>query len=268
MTEKKSITQEAPPVSSLPAVDFDKPDFENFITQKGYDVWHEKAIKCPCRNDSSGAHQPLSSCDNCAGSGWLFINRTKTKMVLHSMNMQTKYLQWSIDKVGTVSITARDIDKLAEMDRITVLDGETIYTETVHPIIHEKKLFAFLSYDIIAVEFAFIFEGPKKKLKRLFEGSDFIIDNNKILLDKKFLPKKDEKFNVSLRYTHRPTYHILDIPRDAMVTDVEMGAGRESVQMPIHGIGRRAHYVPDFDNLEGSRVFDNSTVDYPKGCKI
>lgn len=265
--EKTSITQDAPDISALPAVDFNKDDFETLLLQKGYNILLEKAIKCPCRGDSSAAHQPLSNCDNCGGSGWIFINRTKTKMVLMSMSHQTKYSEWSEQKLGTVSISARDIDRLGEMDRLTVLDGETTFTEVIHPKDFEGTLFCFTAYEIITLQFAFLFKDAKTKLTVLHEGIDFTLENSKLILDKKY--KRDLDINgksIGLRYIHRPVYHVLDLVRDVMVTDIEGEGGRKPIQMPIHAMGRRAHYIPDLENLEGARVFDNSTVEYPVKC--
>ncbi len=271
--EKSSVVQQAPVITTV-GVDFDKPEFENLIYQKGYDVWHEKALKCGCRSNSTGGHQAQSDCQNCGGSGWFFINRTQTKMVLHSMNLQTKFLQWTEAKIGTVSISCMDVDKLGRMDRITVLQGESIYTETIHPVIYDDKLFAFLAYDILEIEkdkqgnsFVFMFQGSGKAHKLLKEGTDFTVESNKILLNKKYFSKKDVNYSIALRYKHRPVYHVWDIPRDAMVTDVYVGDSREPVQMPLHAIGMRVHNISDFDNLEGSRTIDNSTVSYPKPCK-
>ncbi len=267
LTPKPSVTQSAPDISTTPAVDFNKDDFEDLIQQKGDDVYHEKAIRCACRTRNSGGHQALSDCKNCRGSGWIFINRTQTKMVLSSMSYQTKYAQWSEQKLGTVNITARDVDKLGEMDRITVLQGETVFSETVHPVFEEGQLFSFTAYDIVKLEFAFMFKNSQSKLILLQEGTDFTLVDNKILLNKN---KNEDAYNISLRYVHRPTYHVIDLTRDAMITDIASSDGkRNPTQMPIHGVGRRAHYVPDAPNLDGTGVFDNSTVQYTNvACKV
>lgn len=267
MNVKPSITQPAPSIENLPFADFKKDEFETLIQQKGYNVWHESAIKCPCRGDSESGHQPLSDCGNCGGSGWLFINRTKTKMVLHSMNNQTKNSEWSLEKLGTVSITARDVDEIGEMDRITVIEGESFYTENCLPNLVQGKIFSFLAYEPINIKFVFLFTKSTEPLTILRDGFDFTIDKNKIILDnkfKKYLTQDTEddlnRLKISLRYTHRPVYHVLDIPRDVMLTNLDPILPQEVIKMPIHAIGRRAHYVPGVEDLRNGTLFDNSTV--------
>lgn len=257
-----SITQEAPAISNVPVVDFDKQKFDSLIDQKGYTCLLESSISCPCRQTSAAGHQPLSSCLNCGGTGWVFINKTKTKMIMHSMNNNTKFSEWSEEKIGTVSITTKDDAKLGFMDKVTVLDGESYYTETVHIKEYEGKLFSFVGYDIVSLLFCFLFKGPKEKLTLLREGIDFTVETNKIVFNKKFKKtlKLDEKFNIGIRYSHRPVFHVIDLPRDVMVTDIRNGVSVDSVKMPIHGIGRRAHYIAAFENLYGERLFDNSTI--------
>ena len=257
-----SITQEAASFSELPSVNFEKSKFDDLINLKGYTVLLESSISCPCRQTSAGGHQALSDCLNCGGTGWVFINKSKTKMILHSMNNNTKFSEWSEEKIGTVSITTKDTDELGFMDKITVLDGQSYFTETIHAKEFDGILFSFTAYDVMEMKFAFLFKSAKEKLILLREGIDYTVNTNKIILDKKY--KKtltpDSKFNIGIRYTHRPVFHVIDLPIDIMVTEIINGDKKDVVKMPVHGIGRRAHYIAAFENLYGERLFDNSTI--------
>ena len=96
------ITTPPANVDTTTRVDFNKPSFEKLIYQKGLDVVWEQAIHCPCKDDEA-ANQGLSSCKNCGGTGWVFINPEETKMIIHSMNLNTRYKEWSMEKLGSKS---------------------------------------------------------------------------------------------------------------------------------------------------------------------
>jgi len=259
---KQVQIQEAPNLISTPDVYFKKNEFEAAIFKQGYDVILEKALRCPCK--SHGADN-LSNCKNCGGSGWLFINPIKTKALIHSQNQSTKFKEWSEENVGNANITVRDVDRLAFMDRVTVLQGESIHTQTAYPNKYKNILFSFLDYKPKEVTEVFLFSSANDKLILLQENVDYTIDDMKIILNNDF--SMIENLTISLRYIHAPQYHIIDVRRDVMVsTTFEVGFGKTKSQMPISAIGRRAHYVLDKQNFNSDLIFDNSYKE--ETCKI
>jgi hypothetical protein len=52
---------------------------------------------------------------------------------------------------------------------------------------------------------------------------------------------------------------VIDLPRETMQSPSQWGPlDTELVSnMPIHGIGRRSHYVLDAQNYDGTRVLNN-----------
>jgi len=250
-------SQAAPALAGQPQVNFNKDSFEAVIYQKGYRVYHDKAIKCPCKVQAT---DNLSDCHNCGGSGWVFYNRVSTRMILHSMNLDTQYKEWSEETLGTVNITARDVDKIAYMDRITVIDAQTLFSEVIYPKKHKGLRYATATYDILSIEDVFLFAGSKNKLTRLIEGTDYTLNENAIQLDAKYDNYKSTC--VALRYIHSPTYHVIDMPRDTMDSPIKNLSGiPEDKLMPISAVGRRAHYVLDAQNYNGDYLFDNSYID-------
>lgn len=245
-------------------VDLVKMDFETLIQNKGYDVYHEKAVKCPCHVKNDG--NPLSNCRNCGGSGWVFINKVETRMVLMGINIDTKFKEWSEEKLGTVKVSARDCDQLAFMDRITVIDGEVTTSQVIYPRLIDGSMRAKTIYSIKEVQEIFSYNGPDQKLRLLTEGAagDYTIENNILVLSEEF--NDVENLSISVRYTHAPQFHIIDLQRETMVTrvkDKENGGSDIDVLMPISAVARRTHYVLDEQNFTGDYLFDNT---YDPGC--
>lgn len=256
---KNIFTQPAPDLTGKPRVDFNKGDFEALIEQKGYDVFIEKAFRCPCGSKDTGT-QPLSSCKNCGGSGYAFINKIDTRLVLHSMNLETKFREWSKENLGTVSVTGRDIEDLGYMDRITVVDAISVFNQVVYPFIYDDsgtdRLTAFTIYDIKEIEDIFLFVSSSAKYQRLALTTDYTFEYNKIIFNSSFNSLTNPQMTV--RYKHSPQFHIIDFPRETMNTFVTVGGKEQSVRMPIHAVARRSHYVLDAENFVGDRVLDNS----------
>jgi hypothetical protein len=90
--EKTPITQTPPSLIQKPEVNMVKSDFDALIEQKGYDVYHDHGVKCPCSSKEGVPAQ--SSCQNCGGAGWFYINRVKTWLVFLSLNANTKLITW------------------------------------------------------------------------------------------------------------------------------------------------------------------------------
>lgn len=251
---KSSITQTPPDLGGQAQVSLNKSTFEAVIYQKGYNVYHDKATKCPCKVQSS---DNLSSCRNCGGLGWVFFNRTKTKMILHSMNLDTQYKDWSEQTLGTVNISASDKDKLGYMDRIIVRDAQTMFSEIIYPQKWQGSKYAFTTYDVVSAETVFMFAGAEQKLKVLQLGVDYNINNNIFTMSARYLDVED--ITISIRYIHAPMYHVIDMPRDTMVHDVRNPSGIfETKVMPTSAVGRRAHYVLDMQNYTADYIHDNT----------
>lgn len=260
---KPIISQTPPNLNGQARADLRKRDFDAAVWNKGYDVYLDKALRCPCRNKND--HQALSSCKNCGGSGWVYLNRYKTKMVLQAMNLDTKFKEWSEERLGTVKITSLTQDELSFMDRITVIDGHSIVNDVIYPVNYFGELRARVNYEIQEIDEIFLFESTGVKLKRLVEATDYeiLLDAN----DKKTnLLKFNAQYNqmadmtVSIRYQYAPQFHVLDVTRQVMATqEVNKSTGGDIVtQMPISAMGRRSHYVLDEQNYTNDFLLDNN----------
>lgn len=270
-----SNSDSSSPIASTPIstvgkgrVDIIKSDFDALVQQKGYDVYHDKAHKCPCRNVSD--NQANGSCRNCAGVGWLFTNRTETRMVIQSQSIETKYKEWSLEKTGTARITAFNETKLTYMDRVIVRNALMVNSENLHFKLHsDGKYRSYCRFNIKAVDIAYLYISPTEKLTVLTDQDYTIKDGQWIeltdeivatvgLIDTEVLP------TVSIRYEHHPQYHIWDITRQVIesyeLTKSEDLERDKSMKFPTSAIGRLADDVLDQENFNEDYLFDNSFI--------
>ena len=242
------------PTAGKGRVDLVKSDFDAAIENKGLPVYLDRVVWCPCRRVAD--RQPLSSCKNCGGSGYVYINRFKTTMMVQAMNVSTKFKDWSEEKVGTVRITARDEDNIAFMDRITVIGVEMISSQVIFPKEFYGEVKGKLIYEIKSIQEIFTFEADSKKLVKLEINADYTIDGNVLNFNSRF--STWENFTVTVRYKHEPSFHVIDMVRDSMTTKILSASGETSVEMPVSAVGRRSHYVLDEQNYSGDYLLDNS----------
>ncbi|MBJ7437024.1 MAG: hypothetical protein JHC54_15370 [Acinetobacter sp.] len=254
--------------STFDPVSFNRNDFNSLIWHKGYDVFIERAVKCPCKSKGGDSH--LSSCLNCGGTGWFFINKKRTKMVLSSMSVKTQYRDYGEQSIGKVTVTAMSSDDIAHMDRITVIDGTSIFSQVVYPKTltqDSSKIVVSCVYEIIEIIDCFVFRAANQSLLRI---TDVQISSNKILLNPSLLTTYGDDLTVSIRYKHRPTYHLVDISREIMNSqsiDVVNNQKEQSAKFPLHAVADRAHYIfpsMSYYSSNGAKIgdlFDNSYED-------
>jgi len=263
----KTVAYQTPPSQVNPKVGWRVDDFEELIQSQGYDAYIDRAMRCPCADKSTG--QALSTCKNCLGKGWFFINRVETRLIAQHMDSKKRYENWSEINRGTASITTKGSDKLGFMDRIILTQLEENYSEILRPVIFDNELIAYSVYEPIQIIDMFLFVSDIDKLISLSEN-DYTIDKNKIVFDKTLLDKVDiTEFNVTevpmsitIRYSHFPVYHVIDVNRELMKV-------RESTfcsyndeklkQMPINVLARKAHFIFDAQTF-GEESLENTVI--------
>jgi len=253
---------------------FSQNAFDGAVDSKGYTVTIEKAIRCPCVVLGTGQGNP--SCLSCGGSSWFFISKRKTVGLVQSMNKETKYQQWSETQRGTAKISLKGIDQVAFMDRVTVLEVESIFTQNaVMRRSSTNQLFAFLFYRPKEIEYIYAFTAVDSQ-PRLVDSTKYTVEDDHIIFDSSLssLMNTDTLGEVycmlGIRYKHNPTYHVIDILRETVKTfssddtpvilpeqnPIEDLAVKEP--MPIYAVGRKVHFMFDSPNLSGESLFDNT----------
>lgn len=250
-------------VENRPKSNFRKEGFDTLIDQKGYPVYIDKATKCPCADLKS--REAIPQCRNCGGSGWIFYNRIDTKAIIHSMNKDTKFKEWSQELIGTGSFTTYSENRVTFMDRVTLKEGISIHSEILFISQYDDDSIwrARLRYPAISVQSLFLFQDPDQPLILLNLHQHYTLDNNQIftlttageaLINGIQYPK------FSIRYVHRPEYLVIDIPRHTMITYAKDPQDKIEgfLEMPIHAVIRLLHYSMDKDSNDGTYLFDNS----------
>jgi len=233
-----------------PRADFEKNDFENLLYQKGREVIHEKALVCPCKSESTNH---LSNCNNCGGSGWVFINPKQTRMLITNVSVTNDYKPWSEEARGTINVTSQVKDTVSFMDRITLIDGESIHNEVLTFNLIEGKLVSFSAYPIkhILVSCLFISsdEGLQDLPIELFTSGP----RNKVQISTDILPADVSQIMVSIKYYFSPSYCIIEFKRETMQSYKYQEGFELNQSLPVASLARRTHYE--------LRPVENVTID-------
>lgn len=167
-----------PNLVAKPVVNFTVEEHDAMVWNKGYEVIIESAVKCPCRTKDN---DHLSICENCLGVGWVFINATQDRAIMSSINFDTKYKEWSAEKLGTISVSLMRRSYLSYMDKITVVDSNVRQSEVLYPKKFNDNYFSYTIYDIQSVEEIFRFISPTQALQKLELDIDYTFGGNKVL---------------------------------------------------------------------------------------
>lgn len=255
LADKTIITQALSPTNK-PVPRFFESDFRDAIIRQGYDVIHERAIKCSCKGRNS---EHLSDCKNCGATGWIYVNPTKTRMVVQSMSLNPKYESWGVYGAEVSSVTALPEDKLSYMDKVTVLGAVSEHSEALHTSIltqgQQQTKYVYTVYNILDIYFVGLFVDSNTKLTKLEENVDYTFSGNKVIFTNENLI---ENSSVSIRYSHNPAYYIQEMVRDTMQVNLLKGRIEEKVMMPIHARAKRIDLFKDRENFSGDRLLDNS----------
>lgn len=272
MDTKKSIitdrvvSHQTPPTPTLFNVGWDVDRFEKLIQSQGYDALIERAMRCPCADKTSG--QALSTCKNCGGRGWFFVDRTETRLIAQHMDSKKRYENWSEVNYGTASITTRGIDKLGFMDRIILTQLEEYFSEIIRPTLYDDSIIAYPIYEPLVITNMYLFASDTEKLVPVDSSMYTVIGNRiefnvgiKDLIDVITL-RGNIPINISMRYSHYPVYHVVDVNRELMKVREGKFCSYDDThlrQMPINVIARKAHFI--FDSQQyGETIYDNSIV--------
>jgi hypothetical protein len=266
-SQKQVIKQPIPSLKSIYG-DFDKPEVDGLVRDRGYTVLFEKSYRCPCKSKEA-THQNV--CKNCGGTGLIFVNPTKTQMIITGIVADGKlndssWIDWGFMDTGAVMITALSENKLAWMDRITILTATAEHSQILYPTLtdDQTQLFAYTKYDIVSVDYIGLFVSVDEPLKKLELDVDYTFRDNVLLLDDQYKDLSDP--SLTIRYIHRPVFHVIDVLRESLTsTKHSLGQGLQQLTLPIKALGKRAHLIKDVENFNGDRLLDNSWL--PNECE-
>jgi len=253
---KKIIPTTPPNLVGIPRVDFLRDDFDTLVYNKGYDVIIERALPCPCKYRRQEAQ---SSCKNCMGFGWVFVDPISARAVLQSLNKQTRYLNWTAALMGTVGITIESRFQFGYMDKVIVQNE--LVTEAENRIIDHRDddtLYCVTIYPIKEIQSVYLFVSTEEKLQTLKQGEDFDIRDSFIIFKSDRVHDGD---SISIRYRHLLQYNIIDIPHDTRSSFYLNENSKEEInKLPLNAVGRKTHYIYDRQNFDDTAIFDNSII--------
>ena len=263
MARNNAISVTPPNLAQQPTIEFRKKDFDAAIWLKGYKVYIEKAVRCPCEGQIKNA---LSSCTNCHGTGYFFINPIETMALTTSINRDTRYKEWSPELIGNISISVRDdlVENLSFYDKFTFRDKYGFHSEVLeirNTGTPANQDFVFLVYRPIEILDVWVFNGSANALVRIPSTQYAINSNNAYALDLN-ITSLPANFNqvVTVRYRHEVQYNVIDIPHEIRASNVIDRDGRLlKIDLPINAVGRRSHLVlAEIPNYDGTGTQNNS----------
>lgn len=253
----KNILQTANPGTSNFRPEFYKDEFEKTIFSKGYDILIEQAVRCPC----NGKEAPLLDCQNCFGTGYFYINPTRTKAIITGINQNNQYKSWSEELLGTFGVTVIDKNKdvLSYFSRITFENEYSYYSENLEIRTINGQYFVFTTYKIVELLSIHTYVSSTSKLN--FTKQAHINPDNPYCLILDFEPPVNNV--VSLFYKHTVEAHVIDIPhniRASWETNKQTGELRK-IQLPVQAVVRRSHLIAvDKPNFDGSGIIQNDNT--------
>lgn len=257
MEKGNTIVQKTPPsLLGQAQVSFKQGDFDALIYTHGYEATFEKAVRCPCSHEGSAR----ADCENCNGSGFFYINPTSTKVLLTGINANTTYKEWSLENIGTVSITTmqKDNDLMSYYDRVTINKEFNSFNE-ICEVKSADQYFIFTIYRPTNLQAIYVFVGPKQRLRKLSSAEYHISKINPYVIIFDIDMSKYEV--VSCVYTHELQYFIIDFPHDVRSSLNKTKKGDfEKTSLPKSAIARRLHLsrIQQAPNYDGSGIIDNN----------
>lgn len=254
----ESIRTQLPPnLSAFPKVDgFNPNDFNSAIWENGFKIRHERAVVCPCKLSGGAAD---TRCHNCLGSGWVFINPIDTRAFITSINKSTTYKEWSPQFIGTVAVTMMNADRLSFMDRLTLMERDSVMSEGLNVQIHPTlaKRFVFCTYPVDTIESIFILNSVSTPLTLLTASQYSINPNNPFIVE---LAQGVTPIYISITYRHKVTYNVIDIPHDFRISKSYDDNGKKKTEeMPVQAIARKTQYgLGNATNYDGNNIINNS----------
>jgi len=232
------------PVSNIPQgmkesmsrADFLPDSFALLVETKGYLLAWERAAICPCQPVVTQTEQPDPNCPLCKGSGWHYFGGGTApdyaqigvmdevqKRIIEANNamcirgvvtaLQNEYSPW--DKLGnwmagSMMMTVRHENKIGYYDKLTILESEIIYGETIiadgTALLHGRYLITGVNY--------------LRSFSRVYRpDTDFVIDAGDVRFRPEVVPASGTK--LSIHYLCHPVVLVVEHPHIIRQTTVK-----------------------------------------------
>lgn len=174
--------------------DLNAETFDDLIRQKGFWVIWQQGLFCPCVGEENG--QANYNCPLCKGKGYIYINATKTKLLVTSISGRKEQDRIGLNEQGTSYATPLSTDNVGFRDRFTFIDFKMKYSEV---FTKSDSNIDELTYGALNV---ILLRDTNTIYKR---GIDFNIEENKPMI-KWINPSVIPGTRLSILYVVHPVY--------------------------------------------------------------
>lgn len=237
MTKNYNL-QQSPNTIGYASPEFTKGAFDAAIVQKGYKIYQERAISCPCCNTQGHA---TPSCPYCGGTGYFYIEPTETIALITGVNVNTKYKEWTLDNAGTIALTTFDEGlNFSFFDKITFKEKYGIFSESKRVRVNAGEKFVWLSFKPVRILKVFTMNVAGIMIE--LPQSDYVVDGDYRL--KLLNPGINTESVVSVYYKHYIQYNVIDLPHELRASNITDENGNlQKIDLPVQAIARRSNFV-------------------------
>lgn len=244
---KNYTLQQSPNTTGYPSPEFDKGAFDAAITQKGYRIYQERAVACPCGMD---AGHPNPSCPYCGGTGYYYIDPTEVICLITGVNVNTKYREWTMDNAGTIAVSTYDEGlNFSFFDKLTFKEKFGIFSENRVVRAFNAMLFVWLTFQPFKLFQLSVIDG-NGQLQNLTPDSYYTDpENNEYTLFFNANAGLKEGDIVSVYYKHYVQYNVIDLPHEIRASNkTDENGNLQKIDLPVQAIARRANFVVNESN--------------------
>lgn len=198
-------------------VDFLINDFDKLIKEKGMNVLWEEAMLCSCLAHTG---QPDYNCPHCKGSGFVYLEPKETIVASTKLVGKKVFDDIGMRETGTAYITSLSTVLLGYHDRLTFVDYNAKYSQTIHIKYGKSLKLKRKIKSIIAVKYKDLFINLED-VEIINDGWGIKLPHD-VISEYKSKGKADDPndFPVSILYITSPVYSIVDITHELRATSI------------------------------------------------
>lgn len=267
-----------PPDLNLERVDFDVDEFRVSLLSHGRRLWWEAACECPCRQALTIADvtqevgESQGDCEGCRGSGIVYEPGQQIVGMVQGVRSEfQRYNQFGANALGLANITLLPEHLPGTNDRLTLIDGVRVHTESgVRRGTTQALRYPIISRDVIVGAGAKLTTKRKVTLDVLYarsadstgtltgttyvKGTHFTVENGVIDytvgINAGIAPPLNTR--ISFRYLSQPRFVVIDhvyVTRDLFnrnFGDLDLGQHPVNVLTLLEHLGNRNPPVANF----------------------
>jgi hypothetical protein len=210
--------------------------YDAAVQEQGYDVVLHKSVRCACKAKQAGSFSVY--CKTCGGFGLFFVSPLNTRAIIQSISGNDKQDRGNLVDLEESRATFESSIYLTELDKITVADSVSVFTEILNPKVVDGQVIAPLMYAPLedGIEYIGYYEAATDTMK-VIEPLDYSITGNRITVENSLKPVSGV-FSLSIRYKHRLEFLVQRLIREESrfrnVRDVSQNVAKYAIIKKMH----------------------------------